>query len=80
LQTRFSKKWSVSDILRDTQEVEVFVMNPFRQVTHSFVMTFGITPPRPEQELKATIFICTMLLGTVLLVIGLGVFVLGRIF
>jgi len=80
LQTRFSKKWSVSDILRDTQEVEVFVMNPFRQLTHSFIMTFGITAPRPEQELKATIFICTMLLGTVLLVIGLGVFVLGRIF
>jgi hypothetical protein len=55
-------------------------MNPCKQVTHSFIMTFGITPPRPEQELKATIFICTMLLGTVLLVIGLGVFVLGRIF
>jgi hypothetical protein len=55
-------------------------MNPFKQVTHSFIMTFGITPPLPEQELKATIFICTMLLGTVLLVIGLGVFVLGRFF
>jgi hypothetical protein len=42
-------------------------------------MTFGITPPRPEQELKATIFICAMLFGTLVLVIGLGLFVLRQI-
>jgi hypothetical protein len=35
--------------------------------------------PRPEQELTATIFICSLLAGTLLVVIGLGVFVLGRI-
>jgi hypothetical protein len=56
------------------------IFNPFKHVTQSFIMTFGITPPRPEQELKATIFICAMLLGTILLVVGLGVFVLGQIF
>ena len=56
------------------------IFNPFKQVTQSFIMAFGITPPRPEQELKATIFICTMLFGTLVLVIGLGLFVLGQIF
>jgi hypothetical protein len=54
--------------------------NPFMRVTRGFIMTFGITPPRPEQELMATIFICTMLLGTVLFVLALGVFVLSRMF
>ena len=56
------------------------IFNPFKQVTQSFIMTFGITPPRPEQELKAIIFICAMLFGTLVLVIGLGLFVLGQIF
>jgi len=56
------------------------MFNPFKQVTQGFVMTFGITPPRPRQELTATIFICGLLLGTVVLVLGLGMFALGRIF
>jgi hypothetical protein len=56
------------------------LFNPFKQVTQSFIMTFGITPPRPEQELKATIFVCAMLLGTLVLVIGLGLFALRQIF
>jgi hypothetical protein len=60
--------------------VEAFTVNPLKQVTNSFIMTFGITPPRPEQELTATIFISTMLFGTILFVLGLGVFMLSRIF
>jgi hypothetical protein len=56
------------------------MFNPFKQVTQSFIMTFGITPPRPEQELRATIFICTMLLGTVAFVAGLSMFVLREMF
>jgi hypothetical protein len=57
-----------------------FIFNPFKQVTQSFIMTFGITPPRPEQELKATIFICAMLLGTLVLAFGLGLLVLRQFF
>ena len=57
-----------------------FIFNPFKQVTQSFIMAFGITPPRPEQELKATIFICAMLLGTLVLAIGLGLLVLRQFF
>jgi hypothetical protein len=57
-----------------------FMFNPFKQVTQGFIMTFGITPPRPRQELTATIFICGLLVGTVALVIGLGMFALGAIF
>jgi hypothetical protein len=56
------------------------MVNPFKRVTCGFIMTFGITLPRPEQELMATIFICTMLLGTVLFVLALGGFVLSRMF
>jgi hypothetical protein len=56
------------------------MFNPFKQVTQGFIMTFGITPPRPRQELTATIFICGLLVGTVALVIGLGMFALGAIF
>jgi hypothetical protein len=56
------------------------IFNPFKQVTQSFIMTFGITPPRPEQELKATIFICAMLVGTLVLAIGLGLLVLRQFF
>jgi hypothetical protein len=56
------------------------MFNPFKQVTQGFIMTFGITPPRPKQEVRATIFICAMLLGTVALVIGLGMFALRQIF
>ena len=80
LQSIFSKKCPLRATRRSTQDVVASIFNPFKQVTQSFIMTFGITPPRPEQELKATIFICTMLLGTVVLVIGLGLFVLRYIF
>jgi hypothetical protein len=67
-------------IRQNTQDVVASIFNPFKQVTQSFIMTFGITPPRPEQELKATIFVCAMLLGTLVLVAGLGLLVLRQIF
>jgi hypothetical protein len=80
LQSIFSKKRPLRAMRQSRQNVVASIFNPFKQVTQSFIMTFGITPPRPEQELKATIFICTMLLGTVVLVIILGLFVLRQIF
>ena len=56
------------------------MLNPFKQVTQGFIMTFGITPPSPKQELTATVFICGLLFGTVALVLGLGMFALEKIF
>ena len=55
------------------------MFNPFRPVAQGFIM-FGITPPRPEQELRAIIFICTMPAGALLLAVGLGLFILRQIF
>jgi hypothetical protein len=80
LQSIFSKKSRLRATQQNTQDVVASMFNPFKQVTQGFIMTFGITPPRPEQELKATIFVCAMLLGTVVFVIGLGLFVLRQIF
>lgn len=80
LQSIFSKKCPLRVMRQSTQDVVASILNPFKPITQSFIMTFGITPPRPEQELKATIFICAMLFGTVAFVIGLGVFVLRQIF
>jgi hypothetical protein len=55
------------------------MFNPFRQVAQSFIFMFGITPPPPEQELRASIFICAILFGTLFLIIGLGLLVLRQI-
>lgn len=46
------------------------MFNPFRQLTQAFIMTFGVTPPRPEQEVRATLFICGMLFGLLALVVA----------
>lgn len=56
------------------------MVNPFKQMAHSFLMTFWITLPRPEQESMATIFVCTIVFGTLFLVVGLGLFALRQIF
>lgn len=56
------------------------MVNPFKQATHSFIMTFGISPPPSEQELTVTVLICTILLGTILFVVAPGVFLLSRLF
>jgi hypothetical protein len=56
------------------------VLNPFKHITQGFIVTFGITPPSPEQELRATIFICAMLLGVLVVVGGMGLLVLRLVF
>ncbi len=48
------------------------MISPLKKLTTAFIFTFGITPPRPEQEGTVAIFICAMILGGVLLVFGLG--------
>jgi hypothetical protein len=60
--------------------VEGPIVNPLKHVMHSFIFTFGITPPRPQEERIATIFVSTLLAGTVLLIIGFGVLMLRQIF
>jgi hypothetical protein len=53
--------------------------NPFDRVADAFIMTFGITRPRPEQERLATIFIVLLLLGTVCFATAMGIFFLRQI-
>jgi hypothetical protein len=60
--------------------VEGPIVNPLKHVMHSFIFTFGITPPRPQEERIATIFVSMLLAGTVLLIIGFGVLMLRQIF
>lgn len=50
-------------------------MNLLKMVSRAFITAFGITQPGPEQERRAAIFICAMLLGAVILVIGIGLVV-----
>jgi preprotein translocase subunit Sss1 len=54
-------------------------MQPFRRVSHAFIMTFGITQPRPSQEQLATIVIVSLLTCTLLGAIGMGAFLLHTI-
>jgi hypothetical protein len=44
-----------------------------------FIITVGITPPKPEQRRAATIFIASGLIGTVLGVAALFAFVISRL-
>ncbi|RXH54991.1 hypothetical protein [Granulicella sibirica] len=53
--------------------------NPFQGIAESFILTVGITPPTPEKERAATIFISAMLFGTILFALAVGVFILRRI-
>lgn len=52
--------------------------NPFKGIAESFILTVGITPPTPEKERTATIFISVMLAGTILFALAVGVFLLRR--
>ncbi len=45
-------------------------MGPFKIVTRAFIDFFSITSPTPEQEKRATIFICS-LLALIVLMAGL---------
>ncbi|MBB5341733.1 hypothetical protein [Tunturiibacter gelidoferens] len=51
-------------------------MGLIQGVVDGFIMTVGITPPKPENKRSATIFIATGLLGTVVGIIALFAFVL----
>ncbi len=43
-------------------------MGPFKIITRAFIDFFSITSPTPEQERRATVFICSLLVLIVLLV------------
>jgi hypothetical protein len=51
-------------------------MGLIQGVVDGFIMTVGITPPKPENKRSAMIFIATGLLGTVVGIIALFAFVL----
>ena len=48
-------------------------------IVDAFIMTVGITPPKPEQRRVAVIFIATGLFGTIAGVLALVGFVIQRI-
>lgn len=54
-------------------------MNVIEGVVDVFIMTMGITPPKPEQKRAATIFIATGLFGTIAGVLVLVGIVIQRI-
>ncbi len=51
-------------------------MGLIQGVVNGFIMTVGITPPKPENKRSATIFIATGLLGTVVAIVALFTFVI----
>jgi hypothetical protein len=53
-------------------------VNPLRFLVDTFVNTFGITQPTPENERKAGLFIAAML-GGVLILIGLVAYALHSV-
>jgi hypothetical protein len=54
-------------------------MNIVESIVDAFIMTVGITPPKPEQRRVAVIFIATGLFGTIAGVLALVGFVIQRI-
>jgi hypothetical protein len=54
-------------------------MGLIQGIVDGFIITVGITPPRPEQKRAATIFIASGLIGTVLGVAALFGFVISRL-
>ncbi len=52
-------------------------MGLIQGVVDGFIMTVGITPPTPEKKRRATIFIATGLLGTVVGIAALFAFVVS---
>jgi len=48
-------------------------------ITETFIATFGITRPKPEQQRLANIAIGGFLLGFILLVLGITTFLLYQI-
>jgi hypothetical protein len=52
--------------------------NPFRGIAEAFILTVGITPPTPEKERVATVFISVLLAGAVVVAGVFGVFLLRK--
>ncbi len=52
--------------------------NPFRGIAEAFILTVGITPPTPEKERAATIFISVLLAGAVVVAGVFGVLLLRK--
>jgi hypothetical protein len=50
-------------------------MGLIQGVVDGFIMTMGITPPKPEDKRTATIFIATGLLGTAVGIVALFTFI-----
>jgi hypothetical protein len=48
-------------------------------VADAFILTFGITPPRPERRRAAALFINAILLATILGVLALFIAALARL-
>jgi hypothetical protein len=54
-------------------------MSIIENIVDGFIMTVGITPPKPEQRRVATIFIATGLFGTIAGVLALVGIAIQRI-
>ena len=54
-------------------------MGLIQGIVDGFIMTVGITPPRPERKRAATIFIATGLFSTVIGIAGLFIFVVTHV-
>lgn len=53
--------------------------NPFRGIAEAFILMVGITPPTPERERVATIFISVLLAGAVVVAVIFGFFLLRHL-
>jgi hypothetical protein len=51
-------------------------MSIFSTIADGFVQAFGITAPAPGQRKKATLFICTLVLGILLCFLGAAAFLI----
>jgi len=54
-------------------------MNIIESIVDGFILTVGITPPKPERRRFAIIFIATGLIGTVVGVLALVLVVIQRL-
>ena len=55
-------------------------MQFIQAIVDGFIMTVGITQPKPEKRRAATIFIATAILGTVFGIAALFIFAVTQLF
>lgn len=53
---------------------------PLERISQAFIQTFGITPPSPEREKAASLFIVSLLLLVVLFGVFAGIFLFWGVF